>query len=100
MKQMILKRQLATAKHPTLLDRRKIKALRMCYFSFSCLLFVMLKFGVADGFAVSFGIGAVLFQPKGLVTKSAEGNVQALLEASDMFIDAFWVGKVGGGATE
>ena len=100
MKQTILKRQLTTAKHPTLVDRRKIQSLRMCYFSFSCLLFVILKFGVADGFAVSFGIGAVLFQPKGLVTKSAEGNVQALLEASDMFIDAFWVGKVGGGATE
>jgi len=68
-------------------------------FSFS-LLFVILKFGVADAFAVSFGIGAVLFQPKGLATKSAKGNIQALLEASDFFVDAFWVGKVGGGATE
>jgi ribosomal protein S18 acetylase RimI-like enzyme len=47
-----------------------------------------------------FGLGAVLFQPKGLVTTPARGEIQNLLDASDFFVDAFWVGKVGGGASE
>jgi len=75
-----------------------MKGLRLHFFLIS-LLFVILDFRVAYGFVVPFGIGAVLLQPKGLVTKSAEGNVPALLEASEFFIDAFWVGKVGGGAS-
>jgi len=100
MAQLRLRRQFVNSNHPNLSERRKTKVLQMYYFSFSCLLFVMLKFGAVDGFTISFGIGAVLFQPKGLITKSAEGNVPVLLEASDFFIDAFWVGKVGGGATE
>jgi len=100
MTQVTLKPHLANSNHSNIVDRRKIKALQMHYISLLCLLFVILKVGVADGFAVSFGIGAALFQPKGLVTKSAEGNIPALLEASDFFIDAFWVGKVGGGANE
>ena len=84
--------------------KRFVKANRikmnLCSILLHCLLFVMFKFHVSYGFTVSFGIGAVLFQPKGLVTKSAKGNVPTLLEASDFFIDAFWVGKVGGGAAE
>ncbi|KAG7341133.1 acyl-CoA N-acyltransferase [Nitzschia inconspicua] len=48
----------------------------------------------------TLGLGAVLFQPKGLVTKSARGEISSLLEASEFFVDAFWVGKVGGGAKE
>ena len=70
------------------------------FFSLPFLIFAMLDFGYVNAFVVPFGIGAVLSQPKGLVTKSAEGSVPALLEASDFFIDAFWVGKVGGGATK
>eukprot|EP00536_Pseudo-nitzschia_multiseries_P000975 jgi/Psemu1/179932/e_gw1.12.85.1 len=53
-----------------------------------------------ESFSVSFGLGAILSQPKGLITTSAKGDIPALLEASDFFVDAFWVGKVGGGATE
>lgn len=67
---------------------------------YSLSLTFLILVGIANGFTVPFGIGAVLFQPKGLVTKSAEGNIPTLLEASDFFIDAFWVGKVGGGATQ
>jgi ribosomal protein S18 acetylase RimI-like enzyme len=56
---------------------------------------------VVRGFSPpSLGLGAVLFQPKGLVTKSAGGEISSLLEASDFFVDAFWVGKVGGGSKE
>jgi ribosomal protein S18 acetylase RimI-like enzyme len=55
---------------------------------------------VVDGFSVSFGLGAVFFQPKGLITKSTRGDIPTLLEASNFFVDAFWVGKPGGGATE
>ena len=80
--------------------KRKIKMFRWHHFSIPFLLFTFLQLGVGDGFAAPFGIGAILFQPKGLVTKSAEGKVPKLLEASNFFIDAFWVGKVGGGATE
>ena len=69
-------------------------------FSLTYLLLLLAKLCAVDGFSVPFGIGALLFQPKGLVTESTNGNVPALLEASDFFIDAFWVGKVGGGATE
>ena len=76
-----------------------MKGLRLHFFFISSL-FVILEFGVANGFVVPFGIGAVLLQPKGLVTKSAEGNIPTLLEASEFFIDAFWVGKVGGGASQ
>ena len=46
----------------------------------------------------SFGLGSALFQPKGLVTRSADGQPDVLKEASDFFVEAFWVGKVGGGA--
>ena len=76
-----------------------MKGLRLHFFLIP-LLFVILDLRVAYAFVVPFGIGAVLLQPKGLVTKSAEGNVPALLEASEFFIDAFWVGKVGGGASQ
>ena len=79
---------------------RKTKAPRMFSIVLSCMVLLLLQFDIADGFAVSFGLGAALFQPKGLVTKSAKGNVPALLEASNFFVDAFWVGKVGGGAKE
>jgi ribosomal protein S18 acetylase RimI-like enzyme len=58
-----------------------------------------LLFTKVSAFSVPFGLGATLFQPKGLVTRSAEGEPKTLLEASDFFVDAFWVGKVGGGAT-
>eukprot|EP00980_Cylindrotheca_fusiformis_P001463 scaffold345_cov134-Cylindrotheca_fusiformis.AAC.74 len=50
------------------------------------------------GFSAPLGLGAVLFQPQGLYTKSAYGDANMLLKASDFFVDAFWVGKVGGGA--
>ena len=72
----------------------------MSSFSLTYLLLLLVKLCAVDGFSAPFGIGALLFQPKGLVTESTDGNVPALLEASDFFIDAFWVGKVGGGATE
>ena len=49
------------------------------------------------GFSPPLGLGAALFQPRGLFTKSAYGDPKTLLEASDFFVDAFWVGKVGGG---
>lgn len=55
---------------------------------------------VVDGFSVSFGLGAVFFQPKGLITKSTRGDIPTLLKASNFFVDAFWIGKPGGGATE
>ena len=51
-------------------------------------------------FSPSFGLGAVFFQPKGLVTISAKGEPQTLQEASNFFVDAFWVGKVGGGSKQ
>lgn len=98
--QSTLNRQPFTSVCSKFLDTRKIKQMSFYSVSFSFLLLAIMKISGADGFAVSFGIGAVLFQPKGLVTKSAEGNVPALLEASNFFIDAFWVGKTGGGATE
>jgi ribosomal protein S18 acetylase RimI-like enzyme len=44
-----------------------------------------------------FGLGAALFQPKGIFTKSALGDPKLLIQASDFFVEAFWVGKVGGG---
>ena len=46
----------------------------------------------------TFGLGAILFQPKGLITTSTRGDVNTLLDASEFFVDAFWVGKTGGGA--
>jgi ribosomal protein S18 acetylase RimI-like enzyme len=48
-------------------------------------------------FSPSFGLGAVFFQPKGLITSSTKGQPQKLQQASDFFVDAFWVGKAGGG---
>ena len=45
-----------------------------------------------------FGLGALLFPPKDLSTSSANGDTQTLLKASEFFVDAFWTGKVGGGA--
>jgi ribosomal protein S18 acetylase RimI-like enzyme len=53
---------------------------------------------LVEAFTVSYGIGATFFQPKGLITQPSGGEPQALLDASDMFVDAFWIGKVGGGA--
>jgi hypothetical protein len=100
MKQSATRQRFTTSRNPIVSDRRTIKAMRIYSISLACLLYAMLKCSVADGFAPPLGLGAVLFQPKGLVTKSSEGNVPALLEASEFFIDAFWVGKVGGGATE
>lgn len=56
---------------------------------------------VVDAFTTpTLGLGAVLFPPKGLVTESARGDISSLLEASDFFVDAFWSGKVGGGAKQ
>jgi len=52
-----------------------------------------------DALAPSFGIGGIFFQPKGLVTKSARGEMRKLQDASTFFVDAFWIGKVGGGAS-
>ena len=54
---------------------------------------------VVDGFGVAFGLGAIFFQPK-LITKPSRGDINSLLEASNFFVESFWVGKVGGGATE
>jgi ribosomal protein S18 acetylase RimI-like enzyme len=54
----------------------------------------------SSAFSVPFGLGAALFQPKGLETTSAAGEAQTLLAASDFFVEAFWVGKVGGGAKQ
>ena len=48
----------------------------------------------------TFGLGAILFQPKGLITTSTRGDVKTLLDASEFFVDAFWVGKTGGGAKQ
>jgi ribosomal protein S18 acetylase RimI-like enzyme len=64
---------------------------------FSYLIALMLLAHVC-GFSVPLGLGAVLFRPQGLYTKSAYGDANMLLKASDFFVDAFWVGKVGGGA--
>jgi ribosomal protein S18 acetylase RimI-like enzyme len=51
-----------------------------------------------------FGLGALLFpsklQLKSTSIQPARGDIRALLQASDFFVDAFWTGKVGGGATE
>lgn len=47
-----------------------------------------------------FGLGSLLFQPKGLVTIPTKGDQQKLRDASDFFVDAFWVGKGGGGPKE
>lgn len=65
-----------------------------------CAVLLLLQIVAVDCFSVSFGLGAILSQPKGLATTSTKGNVQDLLTASEFFIDAFWVGKVGGGAKE
>lgn len=51
-----------------------------------------------DAFAPTFGLGSMFLQPKGLITKSTKGETRKLQEASSFFVDAFWVGKVGGGA--
>ena len=54
-----------------------------------------------EGFSTpTFGLGALIFQPKGLITTSSRGDVNTLLDASEFFVDAFWAGKVGGGAKE
>jgi ribosomal protein S18 acetylase RimI-like enzyme len=55
---------------------------------------------VHDAFAPSFGLGGIFFQPKGLITKSVKGEMRKLQDASSFFVDAFWVGKVGGGASK
>ena len=56
-------------------------------------------YSLCGAFNIQYGIGAILFQPKGLVTSTIEGDPQILLQASDFFVEAFWVGKVGGGTT-
>jgi ribosomal protein S18 acetylase RimI-like enzyme len=61
-------------------------------------LIVLMLLAHVCGFSAPLGLGAVLFQPQGLYTKSAYGDANMLLKASDFFVDAFWVGKVGGGA--
>lgn len=53
-----------------------------------------------NAFSISFGLGSLLFQPRGLRTKAANGEPQTILQASDFFVDAFWVGKVGGGTSQ
>jgi ribosomal protein S18 acetylase RimI-like enzyme len=64
------------------------------------LAFYLILVTPTSAFSVSFGLGAVLFQPKGLVTTASGGDPQKLLQASEFFVDAFWVGKVGGGAKQ
>lgn len=61
------------------------------------ILLVLFGHPLVHGFVAPFGLGAVFFQPKGLVTRPVKGDTQTLLDASDFFVDAFWVGKVGGG---
>lgn len=97
----IQQRQLGTEKRSFSVG--KPRAPRMMYqmaLWHMILLILQLNVDVADSFSVSFGLGAVLSQPKGLITESARGDVPALLEASEFFVDAFWVSKVGGGAAE
>lgn len=66
----------------------------------SCLI-SLLHFPRAQSFSFQLGLGAAIFRPKGrLITKSARGEPKSLLQASDFFVDAFWVGKVGGGTKE
>ena len=52
-----------------------------------------------------FGLGTLLSLTKKIQLKStslqpAKGDIRKLLAASDFFVDAFWTGKVGGGAVE
>lgn len=67
------------------------------FFKFASLIALTLL-ATVSGFSAPVGLGAMLFQPQGLYTKSAYGDANMLLKASDFFVDAFWVGKVGGGA--
>lgn len=55
---------------------------------------------VNHAFAPAFGLGAIFSQPKGLITKSARGEMRKLQDASAFFVDAFWIGKIGGGANK
>ena len=64
--------------------------------SYHVLVFTLLVLHSANGFSIPLGIGALL-QPQGLFTKSAYGDANLLLQASDFFVESFWVGKVGGG---
>jgi len=70
------------------------------WYTYTVLLLLQLNVRTANSFSASFGLGAIFAQPKGLITTSAKGDIPSLLEASDFFVDAFWVAKVGGGATE
>lgn len=63
-------------------------------------IFCLCSWHNVEALAPSLGLGAVFFQPEGLVTRSAKGEPQTLQEASDFFVDAFWVDKVGGGSKE
>ncbi len=45
----------------------------------------------------SFGLGA-LFRPPNIKIVKSEGDPDKLEEAGIFFVDAFWTGKVGGGA--
>ena len=65
--------------------------------SYYVLVLTLLVLRDTSSFSISLGIGA-LFPPQGLFTKSAYGDANLLLQASDFFVDSFWVGKVGGGA--
>lgn len=58
--------------------------------------------------AIIMGLGTLqLFQKKRLkllkstcLIQPAQGDIRKLLAASDFFVDAFWTGKVGGGAAQ
>lgn len=43
-----------------------------------------------------FGIGALLFKPRGMTIRPSYGEDSDLVEAGEFFTDAFWTGKVGG----
>jgi len=45
----------------------------------------------------AFGLGA-LFRPPNIKIIKSDGNTDRLEEAGKFFVDAFWTGKVGGGA--
>ena len=45
----------------------------------------------------TFGLGA-LFRPPNIKIVKSDGDSERLEEAGKFFVDAFWTGKVGGGA--
>jgi ribosomal protein S18 acetylase RimI-like enzyme len=81
------------------------RSLRLPIFRYLLLLSAIPQRPAVDAFQLpAFGLGAVLFP----VRKTIEGvseygwsdKYDVLREASDFFVDAFWTGKVGGGATK